>query len=39
MEEEDGMSDKISLGKVSATPEAIAFLAEIIAGHGPVLFH
>ncbi|TPM96837.1 DUF779 domain-containing protein [Mesorhizobium sp. B2-1-3A] len=33
------MSDKISLGKVSATPEAIAFLAEIIADHGPVLFH
>jgi uncharacterized protein (DUF779 family) len=31
--------DKISLGKVSATPEAEAFLAEIIADHGPVLFH
>ncbi len=33
------MSDKISLDKVSATPEAIAFLDEIIADHGPVLFH
>lgn len=31
--------DKTSLGKVSATPEAEAFLAEIIADHGPVLFH
>ena len=28
-----------SLGKVSATPEAEALLAEIIADHGPVLFH
>ena len=36
---EDGMLDKVSLGKVSATPEARAFLAEIIADHGPVLFH
>ena len=33
------MLDKVSLGKVSATPEARAFLAEIIADHGPVLFH
>ena len=31
--------DRASLGKVSATPEAEAFLAEIIADHGPVLFH
>jgi len=36
---EDGMPDKVSLRKVSATPEAIAFLAEIMADHGPVLFH
>jgi uncharacterized protein len=27
------------LDKVSATPAALAFLAEIIADHGPVLFH
>ena len=27
------------LDKVSATPEALALLAEIIADHGPVLFH
>ncbi|MFD1983446.1 DUF779 domain-containing protein [Mesorhizobium newzealandense] len=33
------MLDKVSLGKVSATPAARAFLAEIIADHGPVLFH
>lgn len=33
------MDDKISLGKVSATPEAVKLLAEIIADHGPVLFH
>lgn len=33
------MLDKVSLGKVSATPEARTFLAEIIADHGPVLFH
>jgi uncharacterized protein (DUF779 family) len=26
-------------GKVSATPDALALLAEIIADHGPVLFH
>ncbi|WP_296746504.1 DUF779 domain-containing protein [Mesorhizobium sp.] len=31
--------EKPSLGKVSATPEAEALLAEIIADHGPVLFH
>ena len=31
--------DNASLGKVSATPEAEALLAEIIADHGPVLFH
>jgi uncharacterized protein (DUF779 family) len=33
------MLDKVSLGKVSATPEAEQLLAEIIADHGPVLFH
>ena len=33
------MLDKVSMGKVSATLEAVAFLAEIIADHGPVLFH
>lgn len=33
------MTEKVSLGKVSATPEAEAFLAEIIADHGQVLFH
>ncbi len=27
------------LDKVSATPEALALLAEIVADHGPVLFH
>ncbi len=31
--------EKISLGKVSATPEAVELLDEIIAEHGPVLFH
>jgi uncharacterized protein (DUF779 family) len=31
--------DRLSLDKVSATPEAVAFLEEIIADHGPVLFH
>lgn len=31
--------DKVSLDKVSATPEARQLLAEIIADHGPVLFH
>jgi hypothetical protein len=30
---------RISLGKVSATAEAETLLAEIIADHGPVLFH
>lgn len=30
---------KVSLGKVSATPEAVKLLDEIIADHGPVLFH
>ncbi|GAA2876548.1 hypothetical protein GGQ99_000281 [Aminobacter niigataensis] len=33
------MPEKMSLDKVSATPEAFALLAEIIADHGPVLFH
>jgi len=33
------MLDRISLGKVSATPEAVRLLEEIIADHGPVLFH
>jgi uncharacterized protein (DUF779 family) len=33
------MSDKVSLDKVSATETAHALLAEIIADHGPVLFH
>jgi uncharacterized protein (DUF779 family) len=33
------MLDRISLGKVSATREAEQFLSEIIADHGPVLFH
>ncbi|MGO4855006.1 DUF779 domain-containing protein [Phaeovulum sp. W22_SRMD_FR3] len=27
------------MDKVSATPEALALLAEIVADHGPVLFH
>ena len=31
--------EKISQNKVSATPEAIGLLDEIIADHGPVLFH
>ncbi|TIR24250.1 MAG: DUF779 domain-containing protein [Mesorhizobium sp.] len=31
--------DRASLGKVSATAAAKALLAEIIADHGPVLFH
>jgi uncharacterized protein (DUF779 family) len=26
-------------GKVTATPEALEFLAQIVADHGPVLFH
>lgn len=33
------MQDKVSKDKVSATPEAMQLLAEIIADHGPVLFH
>ncbi len=33
------MSDKVSLDKVRATETARALLAEIIADHGPVLFH
>ena len=33
------MSDKVSLRKVSATPEAVVLLDEIVADHGPVLFH
>ena len=33
------MDDNIPLGKVSATPEAVRLLDEIIADHGPVLFH
>ena len=33
------MSDRISHDKVTATPEAVQFLREIIADHGPVLFH
>ncbi|CDX35591.1 conserved hypothetical protein [Mesorhizobium sp. ORS 3359] len=31
--------DRASLGKVSATAAAKALLVEIIADHGPVLFH
>jgi len=33
------MDDKVYRNKVSATPEARRLLAEIIADHGPVLFH
>lgn len=33
------MLDKASKNKVSATPAAMDLLAEIIADHGPVLFH
>jgi uncharacterized protein (DUF779 family) len=33
------MQDKVSLNKVTATPEAVQLLDEIIADHGPVLFH
>ncbi|MGC4024615.1 MAG: DUF779 domain-containing protein [Mesorhizobium sp.] len=33
------MAEKTSLGKVSATPQAIALLNAIIADHGPVMFH
>ncbi|MFD9898739.1 DUF779 domain-containing protein [Mesorhizobium sp. NPDC059025] len=31
--------EKLSQDKVTATPEAIELLNEIIADHGPVLFH
>ena len=33
------MSSHPPLDKVSATPETVALLDEIIADHGPVLFH
>lgn len=33
------MSSHPPLDKVSATPDAVALLDEIIADHGPVLFH
>lgn len=33
------MRKKKPLGKVSATPAACRLLAEIVADHGPVLFH
>lgn len=33
------MSEMVSLNKVTATTEAIKLLDEIIADHGPVLFH
>jgi uncharacterized protein (DUF779 family) len=33
------MPDRLVLDKVTATPEALEFLNEIIADHGPVLFH
>ncbi|RFC69653.1 MULTISPECIES: DUF779 domain-containing protein [Mesorhizobium] len=33
------MADNASLGKVSATPQAISLLDAIIADHGPVMFH
>jgi len=33
------MHQRLVLDKVSATPEAIRLLDEIIADHGPVLFH
>ena len=33
------MLDKVSQNKVTATPEAVQLLDEIIADHGPVLFH
>lgn len=33
------MPEKVSLNKVTATTEAIKLLDEIIADHGPVLFH
>ncbi len=33
------MPEPASLNKVTATPEAVRLLDEIIADHGPVLFH
>jgi len=33
------MQDRVSLNKVRATPDALQLLEEIIADHGPVLFH
>lgn len=33
------MSSHLPFDKVSATPEAVALLDDIIADHGPVLFH
>jgi Uncharacterized protein conserved in bacteria len=33
------VTEKVSQGKVSATAEALQLLGEIIADHGPVLFH
>ncbi|MGE3305499.1 MAG: DUF779 domain-containing protein [Rhizobiaceae bacterium] len=33
------MNERVSLGKVTATPAAVQLLSEIIADHGPVLFH
>jgi uncharacterized protein (DUF779 family) len=33
------MADKVSMDMVSATPAARQLLSEIIADHGPVLFH
>jgi len=33
------MVEKTSLGKVSATPQAMNLLNAIIADHGPVMFH
>ncbi len=33
------MAQRKSLDKVTATPEAVALLNEIVADHGPVLFH
>lgn len=33
------MDVRVSLGKVTATPDAMKLLDEIIAEHGPVLFH
>ncbi len=33
------MAEQSSLNKVTATPEAVRLLDEIIADHGPVLFH